>query len=63
MVVVKRHDDDGVVASDMPTLDRILEACPNLISLRVNGHPPALGLRYNNVMTKMFCDIKTLILQ
>ena len=45
MVVVKRHDDDGVVASDMPTLDRILESCPNLISLRVNGHPPALGLR------------------
>ena len=46
VIVFKRHDDEGVTAEDMPTLDRILEACPNLMSLDVNGFPPALGLRY-----------------
>ena len=46
MVVFKRHDDEGVTLDDMVTLDAVLESCPNLVSLDVNGFPPALGLTH-----------------
>ena len=45
VIVFKRHDEEGVTPTDMPTLDKILEACPNLESLDLNGFPPALSLR------------------
>jgi len=43
-IVFKRHDDEGISSTDMPTVDKILDVCPNLESLTVNGFPPAIDL-------------------
>ena len=47
-IVFKRHDDEGISSTDMPTVDKILDVCPNLESLTVNGFPPAIDLRYSS---------------